>query len=132
MIVALLFLANYAPFVCTPTYYRLDMLRHYNTWQIHGLWIEQCQECLACGYPSFCKNVQYNSSLLDPIKTQLAQYWYPGLLQHEWFKHGSCFPGNITEFDYFNMTLQLFYHLDINNCTKISQKECFYNITKLK
>ena len=45
---------------------------------------------------------------------KLQKYWYSteekneDFWKHEWEKHGSCVFVNITEFNYFNITLKLY------------------------
>lgn len=78
------------------------------SWRIHGLWPETCIECLNCGYPSYCRKVHFNDSAIDRLREKIKERWFPGkdLLVHEWNKHGSC-DGKVTEFEYFNKTLNL-------------------------
>ena len=111
----------YSPTTCTAKYYRLSLLKKNDTFLIHGLWIEQCEECPTCGYPSFCESAcKFNISKLAPIYDRIQENWFPGenplnnsLLSHEWCKHGSC--TNMTELAYFNMTLGLYDELVAND-----------------
>ena len=93
-----------------------------DTYMIHGLWPQIDSE----SYPTYCEEVEYiepDSDLLESMQ----QYWKgcdDSLWSHEWQKHGSCMKiqNNITENDFFNITLQLFnsykYLLDENCNTK--------------
>jgi ribonuclease I len=126
-------LLAFSPPVCTPTYYRFDLLRQHETFLIHGLWIEQCKECLSCGYPSYCpqstcdiaNDCHFNISELAPIKDELDKYWFNGtnLLQHEYCKHGTC--TNLTEYEYFATALKIYKTLDLDKCD-YSKKECWF------
>lgn len=122
----------YHPEFCKPIAFIFALLWYSpeNHWKIHGLWPETCEKCNNCGYPSYCRNgvVQYNKSLLDPLQTLIEKRWYPDrdLIKHEWLKHGSC-DGNITEFGYFNTTLDLWHCVDFTSmCTNyVEKKECW-------
>lgn len=73
---------------------------------IHGLWNTQ----------TYCYGKPFNKTALNPIAGDLKKAWRscPGfnhtnswLWSHEWNKHGKCF--NITQLEYFNLTLTLWY-----------------------
>jgi ribonuclease I len=166
---------QYSPKTCTPNYYRFSLLKQNNTFLIHGLWVEECDECPTCGYPSFCNVVNNNCTFnINSIKTllpALQSQWYPGtssfntssievietdstreqcmcynlrsdqmgnfsrpsknphntLLAHEWCKHGLC--TNLTEFQYFNISLTLYQSLIDNDLIKLcnyKQSECYF------
>lgn len=80
---------------------------------IHGLW----PQYTTSGYPSFCSNEPFNSSI--PIEIgldSLVERWpdvqydinspnYDSFWEHEWTKHGTC--SGLTQYDYFNIALTL-------------------------
>lgn len=126
---------TYHPSICHPLFYKLALLRNrYRTqFLIHGLWIEKCQECRECSYPTFCPPVSFfNQTDLTPLYSNLSMDYFPGgdprynkLLEHEWIKHGSC--TNLTELQFFTRSLQLYrFHQPIiqSNCS-LTQKQCF-------
>ena len=77
-------------------------------YMIHGLW----PQIDADHYPTYCEDVEYvdpTGELLQSMNT----YWKgcdDSLWEHEWEKHGSCIKkqNNMTEYEFFNQTLQLF------------------------
>lgn len=91
-------------------FYYLSLMFEDNRWVIHGLWPQLSKT----DYPQFCKKVTFDPKLLKPIEEELDKHWYSdrgsndNFWEHEWKKHGSCFFGDINEFDYFNTTLELF------------------------
>ena len=91
-------------------FYYLSLMFEDNQWVIHGLWPQLSKT----DYPQFCKKVTFDPKLLKPIEEELDKHWYSdrgsnvNFWEHEWKKHGSCFFGDINEFDYFNTTLELF------------------------
>ena len=54
---------SYSPASCNVTNYDFTFIYDENekAFKVHGLWPEQCAECLTCGYPSCCatKNMRY-------------------------------------------------------------------------
>ena len=90
-----------------------------DTYMIHGLWPQIDTE----HYPSFCEDVEYIEPT-DSLLESMQQYWKgcdDTLWSHEWEKHGSCMKSqnNITENNFFNITLELFhnyYYLIEENC----------------
>ena len=90
-----------------------------DTFMIHGLWPQIDSE----HYPSYCEDVEYIEPT-DSLLESMQQYWKgcdDTLWSHEWEKHGSCMKSqnNITENDFFNVTLELFhnyYYLIEENC----------------
>jgi hypothetical protein len=148
---------SYSPANCTPTYYRLSMLldKQQRKFLVHGLWIEQCAECMDCGYPSFCGKPNYNVTTLEPLFDALEKQWYPGdvpatandLLFHEWSKHGTCFSllgkslgktnlksslsllgKSLPLFNYFNTTLTLYEEAQesgLLSTCDYTQSECY-------
>ena len=45
-----------------------------SNWTTHGLWIDNYPE--GTGFPEYCKKVDFNVTLLDPIIDQLTQTYY--------------------------------------------------------
>jgi len=82
-----------------------------NGYNIHGLWPQYDLN----HYPQYCKNVIFTMRVLKPIKKDLLKYWKPKKLKdpisfwvHEWKKHGSCMFSEITQYEYFKITLDLY------------------------
>jgi ribonuclease I len=77
-------------------------------WHIHGLWVDYKNG----GYPTHCKQVQFDQTKLKTIMGPLNVFWYSDseknslFWEHEYKKHGSC--TTLEEFDYFNKTLDLY------------------------
>jgi ribonuclease I len=112
---------QYSPAGCNVTNYDLTFIYDDNekAFKVHGLWPEQCAECLACGYPSCCDtgNMSYVFPI-DPVQIAfLNARWFNAttqaecvnvgngdlaplvplvplvpLFEHEFFKHASCTP----------------------------------------
>ena len=118
--------------VCKVQEYDVSFLynNHTELYEMHGLWPEQC--CNQLGWPEFCQNVTFDTSVLAPIIDQLHKIWFPSnnrdqqmhLIKHEYIKHGSCTP--YSEFDYFNNTLCLYQNLDTSTCRG---RECLFSFT---
>ena len=94
-------------------FYYLSLLKE-NTetgWSIHGLWAQYDEN----NYPVYCKKVEFDYNKLQPILSNLENYWYSNkgtdedFWKHEWEKHGSCVFSDIDEFQYFSTTLRLFF-----------------------
>ena len=130
------FTTIYNPPYCDPTTFIFALLwfdgshselsnRRQPGWYIHGLWPETCEECLNCGYPSYCRKVHFNGSSIHALSQKIKKRWFPGknLIKHEWVKHGSC-DGNVTEYDYFNKTLNLWDCIPFKQECLNSRKEC--------
>lgn len=126
---------NYHPKVCTIMHSYFVLLNGNQTndydhlsgnfgYYIHGLWAEQCAECLRCGYPTYCrKSIPVDISEFDISKfevdqniiKELIEYWFPPnnitskveLIEHEYSKHGVCFQ-NLTAIEYFSHVIQLY------------------------
>lgn len=113
--------SDYSPASCSVTNYDLTFIYDdgEKEFKVHGLWPEQCTECLTCGYPSCCDatNMSYvYPSDPDQIAFLNAQ-WFNAttqegclnkrksdikerirnngndlvpLFEHEFFKHASC------------------------------------------
>jgi ribonuclease I len=107
--------SDYSPASCSVTNYDLTFIYDENesVFKVHGLWPEQCAECLTCGYPSCCDAT--NMSYVYPSDpSQIAflnAQWFNAttkeeclnkrtrdagmndlvpLFEHEFFKHASC------------------------------------------
>ena len=91
-------------------FYYLSLIFENSCWNIHGLW----PQFNKTSYPQYCKNVTFNPSLLNPIKSDLEKYWSSDresdnkFWEHEWKKHGSCFFIDISELQYFTLTIHLY------------------------
>ena len=92
-------------------FYYLSLIKEGdNKWSIHGLGPQNTPT----DYPTFCKRVTFNINVLNPIIKELEENWYStkekdeAFWKHEWEKHGSCVFTNISQFNYFNITLKLF------------------------
>ena len=83
-----------------------------NHFTIHGLWPQYVDN----GYPEFCTDEPFNSTIPDLIGMDImTKYWpnveyevnnpnYDSFYNHEWTKHGTCSLVN-NQFDYFNSTI---------------------------
>jgi len=79
-----------------------------DSYMIHGLWPQIDSE----NYPTYCEDVEYIEPIGELLQS-METYWQgcdDSLWSHEWEKHGSCMKrqNNITENDFFNITLELF------------------------
>tara|TARA_Y100000389_G_scaffold140468_1_gene138314 strand:- start:3681 stop:4007 length:327 start_codon:yes stop_codon:yes gene_type:complete len=92
---------------------------------IHGLW----PQINTTDYPIYCEDVDY----VEPTKILLynmEHYWKEcdnDLWKHEWEKHGSCIKkqNNISEYNFFNKTLELFFSIENDANRKCNnQKDC--------
>ena len=107
---------SYSPAGCNVTNYDFTFIydEDEHVFKVHGLWPEQCAECLTCGYPYCCDTT--NMSYVypsDPVQiTFLHERWFNAttreecfnkriektrndlvpLFEHEFFKHASCTP----------------------------------------
>ena len=78
-----------------------------DSYMIHGLWPQIDSE----NYPTYCEDVEYIEPIGELLQS-METYWQgcdDSLWSHEWEKHGSCMKrqNNITENDFFNITLEL-------------------------
>jgi ribonuclease I len=103
---------QYSPASCGVTNYDFTFIYDENekVFKVHGLWPEQCAECLTCGYPSCCDTKDMSYVLpCDPVQVAfLNTRWFNAttqeeclnvengdlvsLFEHEFFKHASCTP----------------------------------------
>ena len=108
---------SYSPASCNVTNYDFTFIydESEKVFKVHGLWPEQCAECLTCGYPSCCAAT--NMSYVFPSDPEQVAFintrWFNAttkeeclnnkrfryddedndlvsLLEHEFFKHASC------------------------------------------
>lgn len=85
-----------------------------NQYYVHGMW----PQFNSSSYPEYCSNITYEDVTGD-LLTDMNQYWNicdqvnQSFWKHEWLKHGSCVnvQTGITEYDYFNLTINLFKQL---------------------
>jgi hypothetical protein len=97
-------------------FYYLSLKRNKsNQFSIHGLWPQTDLNT----HPVFCQKVNFSITPLSPIINDLQKYWYSDIgdnddfWKHEYEKHGSCMFNPMSEFEYFDKTLEL-YHEAIN------------------
>lgn len=96
---------NYSPNTCTVTNYDFTFLfdKQSQQFKVHGVWPEQCQECIDCGYPSCCNINNINYVYPNDTTNFIKNYWYNTitteectgitdviLFEHEFYKHISC------------------------------------------
>ena len=101
--------------------------------KVHGLWPEQCAECLTCGYPSCCAAT--NMSYVFPSDPEQVAFintrWFNAttkeeclnnkrfryddedndlvsLLEHEFFKHASCTTLRQSASDFVEQVMRLY------------------------
>ena len=91
-------------------FYYLSLIKTDDTLSIHGLWPQYS----LIQYPTYCKNVSFKVDKLKPIIEKLHKHWFStqekdeDFWKHEYEKHGSCMFKEMTEFEYFNKTLDIF------------------------
>lgn len=97
-------------------FYYLCLMKNkkvYYGYSIHGLWPQYNDK----NYPKYCKNVDFDIKLLEPLMEDLIKYWYPTntrfnrleyFWKHEWKKHGSCIFTEINQYEYFKVSLDLY------------------------
>lgn len=101
---------QYLGFSIDSRFYYLSLMYENNEWVIHGLWPQLSKT----DYPQFCKKVDFNPDLLNPIINDLDKVWYSNrgnnddFWEHEWKKHGSCVFTKMNEFEYFSKALELY------------------------
>ena len=93
-------------------FYYLSLIEEKNnTFSIHGLWPQNSKT----DYPTYCKKVDFSIEVLEPIMNELKNYWYSKqekneeFWKHEYQKHGSCMFTPLTELQYFDRVLLLYY-----------------------
>ena len=103
-------------------YYDLALLKNKEIeggYSIHGLWPEYDKK----HYPSYCHKTEFYEKEIQPIEDLMHKYWRSTIKprndtyfwEHEWKKHGVCMYEKMTEFEYFNKTLSLFFQAQANN-----------------
>ena len=91
-------------------FYFLSLIKEDDSWSIHGLW----PQTSLTKYPQYCRNVEFDLELLNPIIDRLRDEWYSNrgadeiFWKHEYLKHGTCNYNNFNEFQYFKTALDLF------------------------
>jgi hypothetical protein len=126
---------TYSPSQCTVTNYYFTFLYDTNTnlFKVHGLWGEQCQECINCGYPSCCNIENINYVYPNDPTNFIEQNWFNTLtteectnkknvilFEHEYYKHISC--TNLKTTDEF---LKLIIYLYNNYYKELVYNNCF-------
>ena len=94
-------------------FYYLSLIKEKDDISIHGLWPQYDEKT----YPQFCKKVNFSIEKLSPIINDLNTHWYSkdgetknkNFWKHEYDKHGSCMFQEMTELEYFEKTLELFF-----------------------
>ena len=136
---------NYHPNNCTVNTYKFAFLWDNNSqnYKIHGLWPDECDQCVTCGYPTCCNtNLNYtiitNNSFID-------KWWYDNdeqgvtcgsktthLFEHEVLKHGSCVGIGLNNEEYLNLVEDLFYNYYNYTDTycKNNEENCYLNLNK--
>ncbi|KAM3139682.1 hypothetical protein pb186bvf_008140 [Paramecium bursaria] len=78
-------------------------------WNVHGLWPNTVL-ATSCGQISNCRAETYDQSKLNSATLNLVNLTWNGLYsdtvafrKHEWEKHGTCYPGSITQNSYFSL-----------------------------
>lgn len=81
--------SSYSPTSCSVTNYDLTFIydNSEKSFKVHGLWPEQCSECLTCGYPSCCDvgNMSYVLPSDSEQITFLKTRWFNGTTQQDCF-----------------------------------------------
>lgn len=141
--------SSYSPTSCSVTNYDFTFIYDDidNAFKVHGLWPEQCAECLTCGYPSCCAAT--NMSYVYPSDPQQIAFiearWFNAttkeecfnkrvknksdeevsLFEHEFFKHASCTPFRQSASEFVEQVMRLYdqyYETQVENqCTGYNQ-----------
>ena len=117
---------TYSPTSCSVTNYDFTFIYDENerVFKAHGLWPEQCSECLTCGYPSCC-NTGNMSYVYPSDPNQIAflnARWFNAttreecfdksddvpLFEHEFFKHASCTPLRQSASEFVEQVMRLY------------------------
>ena len=95
-------------------FYYLSLIKnepyHDLEFSIHGFWPQNSKT----DFPSFCKKVKFSINKLVPILPDLNKYWSSDretnadFWKHEYAKHGSCVFTQMSEYEYFKKTLDLY------------------------
>jgi ribonuclease I len=126
---------SYSPAGCNVTNYDFTFIydESEKVFKVHGLWPEQCAECLTCGYPSCCAAT--NMSYIFPSDPEQVAFintrWFNAttkeeclnnkrfryddedndlvsLLEHEFFKHASCTAFRQSASDFVEQVMRLY------------------------
>ena len=128
---------KYSPSNCSVTNYDFTFIydEDEKVFKVHGLWPEQCAECLTCGYPYCCDTS--NMSYVPPSDPEqiafLSTRWFNAttkeeclnerielgkkkserddlvsLFEHEYFKHASCTRFRQSASEFVQQVMQLY------------------------
>ena len=120
---------SYSPAGCNVTNYDFTFIydESEKVFKVHGLWPEQCAECLTCGYPSCCAAT--NMSYVFPSDPEQVAFintrWFNAttqeeclnvgnngdlvpLFEHEYFKHASCTVFRQSASDFVQQVMRLY------------------------
>ena len=120
---------SYSPASCNVTNYDFTFIydESEKVFKVHGLWPEQCAECLTCGYPSCCAAT--NMSYVFPSDPEQVAFintrWFNAttqeeclnkrirgdlvpLFEHEFFKHASCTAFRQSASDFVEQVMRLY------------------------
>lgn len=121
--------SQYSPASCNVTNYDFTFIydEGEKAFKVHGLWPEQCAECLTCGYPSCCAAT--NMSYVFPSDPEQVAFistrWFNAttqeeclnvgnngdlvpLFEHEYFKHASCTAFRQSTSDFVEQVMRLY------------------------
>lgn len=101
---------------------------------IHGLWPNYDHK----HWPQFCNTSRkFDMSRLSALMPQINKYWRTckiynntekWFLQHEWLKHGTCIPGELTEAQYFGTALSLYHMINWTKLCPLKSSNCYIQI----
>ena len=121
--------SQYSPVSCNVTNYDFTFIYDESdkAFKMHGLWPEQCAECLTCGYPSCCdtKDVSYvfpsdpeqvafintrwfNATTQEECLNKRIRGDLIPLFEHEYFKHASCTALRQSASDFVEQVMRLY------------------------
>ena len=121
--------SQYSPASCNATNYDFTFIydEGEKVFKVHGLWPEQCAECLTCGYPSCCdtKDVSYvfpsdpeqvaflnarwfNATTQEECLNKRIRGDLVPLFEHEFFKHASCTAFRQSASDFVEQVMRLY------------------------
>lgn len=96
---------EYNPTICTIMNYYFTFIYDGDAgrYKIHGLWPNQCNECISCGYPTCCNYNRLTYEYPEEFDTFIKSCWYSSyadgtcnssdkviLFEHEFYKYRSC------------------------------------------
>jgi ribonuclease I len=130
--------SQYSPASCNVTNYDFTFIydEGEKAFKVHGLWPEQCAECLTCGYPSCCAatnmsyvfpsdpeqvaflNARWFNATTQEECLNNKRFRYDGdrydnndtvpLFEHEYFKHASCTGFRQSTSDFVEQVMRLY------------------------